>query len=559
MTRRQDDHLDAVDLAVLWDRLVSITDEGATTLIRTSFSTLVREGHDLSVFVFDAQARMIAQSTRCIPVFIGAASGMLQHLLRRFPPGDLAPGDVVVSNDPIHGTGHMFDIAVMCPIYRSGSLIGYAMSITHLPDIGGMGFSAAATEIYHEGLRLPAWKLFDRGRRDEDLIDLIRLNVRVADQVIGDILANVSCIEVVARSVIEFLNEYALADLGVLADGILENTRAAVSKALHGLPDGTYRSRMQVEARSETRILACRIEIRGDRMEINFDGTDGCIRGGINVPIPYTRAMAFYAVKCMTTPFIPNNDGSVAAITVSAPEGSILNAQPPSPTAGRHVIGHFVVPLVYQALADAIPERVMTGSGLTDVLTFQGRDRSGREMSTTLFASGGFGALHGLDGRPALSGSSNLGATPVEIFESLTDMTIESKALRPDSGGAGEYRGGPGQEIVLRNDTGEAVMMYSMPNRTRFPAAGLFGGESGALREHLVNGDPVDAQGGFLLRAGDRLQLRQAGGGGFGPPHRRSAERVEEDIRRGYLTPAEAVRAYGRAAPFEGDANDRTG
>lgn len=528
---------DAIELSVLWDRLVSITDEGAAALIRTSFSTLVRDGFDLSVLIFDDAGRMIAQSTKCIPVFIGTAPITLRHMLQKYPPETLAPGDVVISNDPSIGTGHMFDLAVMRPVFRDGRLVGYAMSITHLPDIGGMGFSVAATEIYHEGLRLPILKLARAGRIDDDILELIRLNVRVPDQVLGDIHANLSCTSVVARQVVDFLGTYALDSLRPLADVILAQTEAAVRAELAALPDADYESEAQVEAMDTVRTLRCRVAKRGERLEIDFAGTEGCVPCGINVPFPYTRAMALYAVKCLTTPGVPNNDGATAPVTVRAPEGSILHALPPAPSAGRHAIGHFVVPLVYAALAQVLPDRVCAASGLIDILTFQGRHADGRPMAATFFAAGGFGAQAGLDGRQTMPGSSNMGTAPIEVFEPLSGLTVERKCLRPGSGGDGEFRGGAGQTIVLRNDTGHDMVVFCMANRTLFPAEGLFGGGAGALREHWIDDAPISGQGRHILPPGSRLRLDQAGGGGYGPPQRRPAEARARDIAAGFVDP----------------------
>lgn len=548
--------LDPVDIAIGWDRLISIVDEGAAALIRTSFSTLVREGLDLSVMLFDAQGAMIAQSTKCIPVFIGTAPVTMAAMLAKHPPQTLRPGDVVVSNDPVIGTGHMFDIAVMRPIFRGDAIIAYAMSITHLPDIGGMGFSAAATEIYHEGLRLPIWKLFDAGRRDENLIDLIALNVRVPDQVLGDIMANVSCIEIVGRQLIDFMDEAGLDGLGPIADAILSQTEAAVRAALTAIPDGIYENSLDVEALDEVRRLCCRIEKRGNAVSIDFAGTGPCVRAGINVPFSYTKSMALYTLKCVATPKLPNNDGATGPITVSAPADCILNAVPPAPSAGRHTIGHFIMPLLFGALAEIVPERVTAGSGLINMMTFQGRLPDGTPATTGYFAAGGFGALSGLDGRPTTPGSSNMGSTPTEIFEPLSGLLVERKALRPDSGGAGQFRGGPGQDVVMRNDSGHPMTLFSMANRTQFPALGIAGGLPGARRDHLVNGQAIAAQGRHELAPGDRLTLREAGGAGFGPPSARSLDQIEDDIRRGFATREGAARDYG--APDFGIDTDET-
>lgn len=547
--------LDPVDIAIGWDRLISIVDEGAAALIRTSFSTLVREGLDLSVMLFDPRGRMIAQSTKCIPVFIGTAPVTMAAMLAKHPPQTLRPGDVVVSNDPVIGTGHMFDIAVMRPIFRGDAIIAYAMSITHLPDIGGMGFSAAATEIYHEGLRLPIWKLFDAGRRDENLIDLIGLNVRVPDQVLGDIMANVSCIEIVGRQLLDFMDEAGLDSLAPIADAILSQTEAAVRAAIAAIPDGIYTNTLDVEALDEIRRLCCRIEKRGDTVSIDFAGTGPCVQAGINVPFSYTKSMALYTLKCVATPKLPNNDGATAPITVCAPIDCILNAVPPAPSAGRHTIGHFIMPLLFGALAEIVPERVTAGSGLINMMTFQGRLPDGTPATTGYFAAGGFGALSGLDGRPTTPGSSNMGSTPTEIFEPLSGLLVERKALRPDSGGAGQFRGGPGQDIVMRNDSGHPMTLFSMANRTQFPALGIAGGMPGARREHLVNGRAIAAQGRHELAPGDRLTLQEAGGAGFGPPAARRREQIEDDIRRGFATRDGVARDYG-AAEFGMDTDE---
>lgn len=540
--------LDPIDLAIAWDRLVSITDEGAAALIRTSFSMLVREGFDLSVMLFDTKGRMIAQSRKCIPVFIGTAPVTMAAMLAKFPPETLGPGDVVASNDPVIGTGHMFDLALMRPVFRNGRIVAYAMSITHLPDIGGMGFSAAATEIFHEGLRLPIWKLYAEGRRDETLVELIRLNVRVPEQVMGDVMASVSCLEVVQRQLLEFLAEAGLPDVDAVAPAILSQTEEAVRAALAAIPDGTYRNAVDVEAFEDVRRLVCRIEKTGGDVLVDFAGTGPCVRAGINVPLPYTRSMALYTLKCITSPRLPNNDGATAPVRIAAPVGCLLNAVPPAPSAGRHTIGHFIPPLIFGALAEVVPDRVMAGSGLIDFVTLQGRRPDGTGTSMTFCAAGGFGALSDLDGQPTTPGSSNIGGISTELFEPASGMLVEKKALRPDSGGAGTHRGGPGQEIVLRNDGSHPVAVFSMANRTTFPAKGFRGGLPGACREHLVNGLAVSPQGRHELNPGDRFTLREAGGAGFGSPEGRSKAKVQDDIRRGYATPEGAARAYGEKA-----------
>jgi N-methylhydantoinase B len=302
----------------------------------------------------------------------------------------------------------------------------------------------------------------------------------------------------------------------------------------------------------DIRRLVCRIDTRGSEAAIDFAGTGPCVGAGINVPLSYTRSMALYTLKCITAPRLPNNDGATVPIAISAPVGCLLNAVPPAPSAGRHVIGHFIPPLIFGALAEVVPDRVMAGSGLIDFITLQGRRPDGSGMTTTFCAAGGFGALNDLDGQPTTPGSSNMGGMSAELFEPESGLTVERKSLRPDSGGAGAYRGGPGQEIVLRNDSGFPVSVFSMANRTQFPALGFAGGQPGACREHLVNGETISPQGRHELAPGDRLTLREAGGAGFGNPQARPASKITDDLRRGYATPEGAARAYGPDWPRRG-------
>ena len=536
---------DAVSLSIMWDRLVSLTDEIVSTLVRSSFSTIVYESYDLSVVVLDAEANSIAQGTFGIPAFIGSAPVTLRHMLNRYPAETLKPGDIVVTNDPWLGTGHLFDITMMRPVFRKGRIVAYTVSITHLPDIGGTGFGSAATEIYQEGLRIPICKLYDAGKPNELLIDIIRTNVRVPEQTMGDIMANVSCNEVGGREINAFMDEYGLEDLMPLSRAIRGQSEAAMRTKLRELKDGTYRNRIQLEGFEGPVEFAVRVDVQGDNVAFDFDGTSGCVRAGVNVPFCYTNAMALHAIKSLTLPSIPNNAGSQAPITVSAPVGCILNAQPPFPTGGRHAMGHFVTPLVYGALADAIPGEVQADSGMMNLINFQGSRRDGRAFSTLYFASGGYGALNGLDGWSTLPHPSNMAVVPVEVWETLTHTTVERKQLRTDSGGAGRWRGGLGQEVVLRNDTGQPVTILGMGNRTMFPAKGLFGGGEGTLRVHAIDGKPVHAKGRIEVAPEARITVTEAGGAGFGDPKERDRDAVAFDVANGFVSRQAAQEVYG--------------
>ncbi len=536
--------LDAVSVSIMWDRLVAIADEIVTTLMRTSFSTIVSESYDLTVAILDRDGELLAQGTKSLPVFMGTAPRTLRHFLKRYPPETLRPGDIVISNDPWVGTGHMFDINVMRPVFRHDQLVAYTMSITHLPDIGGLGFGAAATEIYHEGLRIPISKLFDAGKRSDLLVEFISANVRTPEQVLGDLFANVTCNEVGERMLLEFMREYDLDTLSELSASIRQHSERAMRAAITDIRDGDYSNAIQIEGIDGSLQLECQVTVQADQIEIGFEGTAQAVPQGINVPFCYTNAMALYAIKCLTIPSLPNNAGSIAPVEVSAPAGCLLSAQHPSPTGARHVIGHFVTPLIFGALADAATNRVQADSGMADLVTFHGRHPNGRSISTIYFASGGFGALQDHDGLATTPGPSNMAVVPSELWEALTGTTIVSKRLLADSGGIGKARGGLGQEVVIRNDTGHPMTVFLMGNRTVFPPLGLSNGGDGALRLHKVNGDAVDPKSRIILAPGDVMTLCQAGGGGFGCARQRTRAQVNDDISDGFVSLEAARRDY---------------
>jgi N-methylhydantoinase B len=538
--------IDAVSLGIMWDRLVALTDEIVSTLVRSSFSTIVYESYDLTCCVLDADTNTIAQGTFGIPAFIGSAPVTARHMLKRFPSDTLRDGDIIVTNDPWMGTGHLFDITMMRPVFRQGRIVAYTVSITHLPDIGGAGFGSAATEVYQEGLRLPILKLYDAGRLNELVVEIIRTNVRVPEQTMGDVMANVACSEVGAREVNAFMDEYGLDDLAPLSAAIRGQSEARMRARLAEMTDGTYRNRIRVEGFAEDVELAVELCKAGDTVTADFTGTTGMVRAGVNVPFCYTNAMVLHAIKSLTLPTIPNNQGSAAPIVTRAPPGCILNAQPPFPTGGRHAMGHFITPLIYGALAGACLGEVQADSGMMNLVTFQGTRRDGRAFTALYFASGGYGALKGLDGWATLPHPSNMAVVPVEVWEALTHTTIVDKRLVPDSGGPGQWRGGLGQEVRLRNDTGHILVSLGMGNRMQYPAKGLFGGGDGTLRAHEVDGKPVHAKGRVEIQPGQVMRIVEAGGAGYGDPESRDPAAVAADMENGFVTPRMAADVYGR-------------
>lgn len=537
--------IDSITVGIYWDRLISITDEIVNTLVRTSFSSNVRESYDLSCMLFDGQGRLLAQGSYSVPSFTGTAPATLRHMLERFPPETLAPGDVIATNDPWLGTGHMFDINVMQPVFRAGRIVGYSMSISHLPDIGGRGFSAVAREVYEEGLRLPVLKLIEAGKVSDLVIELFRSNVRASEETIGDLMANASATSVGGRMLLEFMDEYGIEDIDEIAHAIITQSENAIREKIREIPDGRYENTIMVEGVEDPVRLSCVIDIADGGITIDFSDSCDAVPSAINVPICYTRAMAVYAIKCLTTPNIPNNLGSVTPVEVTARPGSILNPLHPSPTGGRHVIGHYVTPLIFGALADVMPDHIQADSGMLNLINVQGRNRDGREVSSIFFASGGFGALRGIDGAAATPSPSNMTAIPIEVWEKLTSMSFEAKRLLPDSGGAGEYRGGLGQEIILRNDSPHPLTVSCLAGRTEFPPVGMLGGEAGLRRVISINGETVHPKGRYILANGDTLIIHEAGGGGFGDPKKRRPEDVRDDVRNGFVSAEAAKAIYG--------------
>lgn len=536
---------DPITLKILWDRLVSIADEMTLSLVRSSFSITVREGYDLSCVLFDGNGSSLAQGTFSVPAFTGTAPQTIRHMLAKFPPATLVPGDVIITNDSWLGTGHLFDVSLLRPIFRDRRIVGYALSITHLPDIGGLGMSAVATEVYEEGLTIPIMKMVEGGVLNDGLIELIRANVRVPDMVIGDLMANVTCTEVGGRELLEFMDEYEVPDLTELSAAICNQSEQAIRDAISRIPDGVYRNAIDIEGIDVPIRLEAAVTVRGDEIAVDFSGTGAPVRGGINVPLCYTRAMSWYVVKCLTIPHLPNNEGATRPISVAAPAGCILNAERPFPTGGRHAVGHFILPLLMGAFADALPERVIADLGMMNIFNVHGTNRAGAHFTSLFFLAGGWGAMQGNDGAPTLPGPSNMMVVPAEIWENLTNITVEKRALLTDSGGAGEARGGVGQEVRFRNDSGHPLTLAFLGLRTEFPAKGFHGGKPGRRREYFINDLPAAPKGRHLLQPGDTFTTFEAGGGGFGDPLMRERRLVEADVAAG-LVSAEAARdIYG--------------
>jgi N-methylhydantoinase B len=549
MTDMSSADLDPVSLEIFWNRLISIVDESATALVRTSFSTIVRESNDFATVLMEANGDSLAENTAGIPSFVGILSRTLKHLLARIPKEKWCPGDCVITNDPWIATGHLPDVTMVSPIHYRGALVGFAGTIAHLPDIGGSLWSSDCRELFEEGLRIPPVKYLVEGKENQDVLDFILGNVRVPDQVQGDINAQLTAHKVCARGLCEFLEDTGMLNLGMLSRTLQNRADSAMRSAIEALPNGTYRSALDADGfdADETHI-ECALTVDGSKLHVDYAGTSRQIDRGLNSVMNYTYAYSVYPIKCALDPLTPRNEGSYRSVTVDAPLGSILNPRYPAPCNARQLTGHLLAGAIYAALAQAVPEKVIAESGSAPTLrsVYSGIDRQGNRFSQALFGMGGMGASTQQDGHSCIAFPTNSCCGSIEAFESISPLIVWSKVLRQDSGGAGRFRGGLGQEIEVEVVAPEALRLSLMSDRQKHPAKGLLEGKEGAPVEiFLADGTRPHPKSRSTLKPGDRLIMRFSGGGGYGDPKLRNRAAVAWDVRNGYVSIEAARRDYG--------------
>jgi N-methylhydantoinase B len=533
---------DAVELELLWRRLISLVDEAAAALVRTSFSTLVRESYDFSCVVTDADGQSLVQATESIPSFIGTLPETVKHFIRLIPPETLQPGDVLITNDLWLGTGHLPDITVAKPIFRDGRLVAFSASTAHAPDIGGKIRSPEPREVFEEGLQIPPMKLMRAGVADETLVAIIKKNVRTPEQTMGDLWAQVVALDLMEERLHILMEQAGLHDLTDLAAEIHRRCETAMRNAIAALPDGTYRSELQTDGLLDTPItIKLALTIAGDTVTADFTGTDAQVDRAINCALCYTYAMVMYGVKVCTSPSLPNNEGAWRPISLVAPPGCIVNPVFPASGGSRMLIGHYLPMLVFGCLGQIVPERVMAACGSPMWgMNQSGVNDAGKPYANMFFFNGGMGGNVYGDGISCLSWPSNVSSTAVEISEHIAPIRIHHKRLRPDSGGAGRHRGGLGQEILLESRSPTPIAVSFLAERTIFPAFGIEGGQDGAPGVLKINGATVDPKRQYVLKAGDTVSLATPGGGGHGDPRERQAAARAHDAAAGYVTAASA-------------------
>ncbi|MBI3976775.1 MAG: hydantoinase B/oxoprolinase family protein [Chloroflexi bacterium] len=546
---------DPVTLEIIWGRLVTAADEMQAVLRRTAFSTIVAVANDLGCEIMDARGWSVAHATTSNPAFNLTLPQLVQKLLPIFPPESLKPGDVLVTNDPWLVVGHSPDFGVVTPFFKHGRLVGFAGSIAHVADIGGLLNAQLARSIFEEGLLIPPARLYEAGRRNEMLVSIIERNVRAPEMVMGDITALVMANAAAARQTLALLDEYGLDDLDALSNAVQARAERAMRKAIDEIPDGDYSFETTFDELDGPMTIGGAVRVRGSDLVVEFTRVPPeHPHGGINCTPNYTPVRCNYVLNCILAPQIPGSEGLFRPITVRIPEGTILAARFPASVNDRTKVGWHADPIIFGALAQAIPEKVPASSGLKSLFRLLGVDDNGVAFRSFMFNGGGMGAGAATDGVHAICYPTSASNVPIEILESLTSVLVAEKEFLPDSAGAGRQRGGCGVRVTIgvHDDLDRPLIVGAAFHNQEYPAFGLAGGRDAAPTRARMDGRPLAVGeirhelGAYALDDPDvRITLETAGGGGFGEPAERDPARVFADVRAGFVSAEAATRVYG--------------
>ncbi len=555
--------LAAIRNQVMWNRLIAVVEEQAQVMIRTAFSTTVREAGDLSAGIFDLQGRMLAQAVTGTPGHVNAMSESVGHFLRKFPTETMREGDHYITNDPWLGTGHLHDLTVVTPVFHRRRMIGLLANTAHVIDIGGLGMGPDGRSVFEEGLYIPIVRCFEAGRPNETFFDFLRAGSRLPVELEGDVYSLCACNDTAARRLGQMLDEFAIESLDPLADFIFDNSLRATEAAIAAIPPGRYCASIHSDGYDEEVTLAAAMTVARSEITVDFAGTSPVSGRGINVPAAYCRAYACFGIKVVVAPEVPNNWASLAPFRMIIPEGSILNAPRPAPVSVRHVIGQLLPDLMMGCLHQAVPDRVVAeGSsclwnpplrGGASVSTRREGPRIPPDFEIITFNSGGTGARRILDGLDGTAFPSGVRTMPVEVTENVAPVIFWRKELRPDSGGAGKTRGGLGQIMEIAAIDDMEFACNAIFDRIQHPPRGRDGGHDGAAGYvGLTSGSLLRAKGFQIIPDGERLLLKLPGGGGMGPPSERDPEAVARDVRDGVVSVAAAREIYRVAVDADG-------
>lgn len=537
---------------VMWERLISVVEEQARTLMRVAFSTVVREAGDLSAGVFNTKGDLLAQAVTGTPGHINSMARSIREFLKVFPAETMKPGDVYMTNDPWRGTGHLFDFTVVTPTFHKGKLVAIFACTAHVADIGGNGPDPNSRDVFAEGLFLPIMPLVMQGEISQWLMKLLCANSREPEKLEGDVYALIASNEAGGKQLSSMMDEYKLATLDDLSDHILTSSDKSMREAIAQLPKGTWSHRVTIDGFADPVEIAATLKIDGEKIYIDFAGTSGVSKYGINCPICYTDAYTSFGIKCLVAPRLANNAAVLARIIVTAPEGTIVNAPFPAPVTARALIGQMLPDVAFGCFEKAMPGQAPAeGTGASWSLRFgagpgvTGPDAKGTKFLSQNFQSGGMGAHWKHDGIAATPYPSGVKAIAIEITEAMTPLVFWRKELRRDSGGAGFYRGGLGQTIEVGSREEEPFAIFARFQRVKYPAAGRGGGADGAAGTlHLASGAVVPPRGTQVIPTGERLVVEMPGGGGLGDPLKRDPQAVQRDVAMGYVSKESARDLY---------------
>ena len=553
MIKNNQSKFDPITLEILWRRLVSIVDEADASVARTAFSSLLRDAHDYTCMFTDSRGQELVQGTFCTPGQAGAMALGVKKIINSIPLDDYNQGDVFIVNDPWLLAGHLNDVCVLSPIFFKDKPVAFTACVFHHSDIGGR-VSSDNREVFEEGIYIPVVKLYDAGNLNEDLLKMIRWNVRTPKEVTGDIRSQVSANHVCAQKIIEMMEDEGLDTLDDLADEIIERTERSMRSAIDKIADGTYAHEGIIEGTGKRPDIKIKLAVKvdGSDIHVDFAGTSDQVDWGVNVVYNFTYAYVFMAIKSAFDPDIPINEGAIRPVKMTAPEGSIINCKFPASVAARMQVGHFMTEMVFNALSDAAPDNIIAGSGGTPAQTniLYGKRASGKPWHTMIIRGGGMGASSRFDGHHCAIFPANGANTPVEILESDTPLIIEERGLIMDSGGPGKQRGGIGRRMIIRSpDEGknspQRTTIAIQAGRFIYPPGGIFNGKDGSKAQFLKNSQNADPSGLTFCDPGDRISFISAGGGGYGDPLERDPKDVERDVQYGYISIEKAKQDYG--------------
>lgn len=543
--------LDPISLEIIGNALRSITDECFVALMRSAYSTNIKERRDHSIAIIDPKGRLVVQAAEALPIHIASMSGLMRCLLEKYGD-DIHEGDLFVANDPhVAGGTHLPDINYAMPVFVDGKLLAFVCNIAHHADVGGMAPGSMAggmSEIYQEGLRIPVIKLFRQGELQSDLMDLLLLNVRVPNERRGDHNAQIAACRLGARRLAEVVSTYGAGIVGASFDAIIERTHTRMRQAIESIPDGVYTFNDVMDGDGVETFdipIALQLTVDGGDAHFDFAGTSKQVAGNVNVTMNATQASVCYALKALLDPDVPSNQGVLDAANITAEPGTLLNGVFPAPVAARAHTCQRIIDVVLGALAKALPDKaIAAANGANTTAVFSGVDpRNGQPYLYLETLGGGMGARPTKDGKDGVQvGITNTSNLPVEAIEQEYPLRVEGYSLVEDSGGAGRFRGGMGLRRIVTPVDHDCVF-NGVGERFRHPPWGLAGGAPGATGQFRIRDEGGerrldDKPGEVKVKPGTVIIVETPGAGGLGAPQDRDASAVHNDAGSGKFSAA---------------------